>query len=132
MILVDSSVWIDFFNGRESPEVSLLYNTFGKQIIVTEDLILVEVLQGFNKESDFKIAKEVLESLPFFNLSNKDLAVKAAINYRILRKNGITIRKTIDMAIATFCIEQKIQLLHNDQNFDSLAFHLNLQIFKAQ
>jgi predicted nucleic acid-binding protein len=127
MILVDSSVWIDFFNGKESPEVSLLYNTLGKQEIITGDLIIVEVLQGFSSEKDFGIAKEVLESLPFFNLSNKELAIKSALNYRKLRKSGVTIRKTIDMVIATFCIEKEIKLLHNDRDFDQLEKYLGLQ-----
>ena len=110
MILVDSSVWIDFFNGLDKPHVEKLYELLGKETIATGDLIVVEVLQGFNSDSHFKIAKELFERLAFFSLCNKSLAIAAANNYRILRKKGITIRKTIDMVIGTFCIENNITL----------------------
>lgn len=105
MIMVDSSVWIDFFNGVNKPHVEKLYQLLGKEIIVTGDLIVVEVLQGFNVDSHFNLAKEVLERLTYFSLCDKSLALAAANNYRILRKHGITVRKTIDVVIGTFCIE---------------------------
>lgn len=112
MILIDASVWIDFFNGVDKPHVEKLYHLLGKEVVATGDLIVVEVLQGFQNDSHFETAKEVLEGLAYFSLCNKDLAIASAHNYRVLRKNGITVRKTIDMVIVTFCIENNIRLLH--------------------
>src|SRR5680860_198690 len=116
MILVDSSVWIDFFNGVDKPHVEKLYHLLGKEVIATGDLIVVEVLQGFLNNSHFDTAKEVLEGLAYFSLCNRTLAVTTANNYRVLRKKGITVRKTIDMVIGTFCIENNLRLLHNDKD----------------
>ena len=117
MIMVDSSVWIDYFNGKESNEVTYLDDILGKKFIVIGDIILTEVLQGFRKDKDYQKAKLLLTSLPVYQLSNKELALKSVSNYRQLRKQGITIRKTIDTIIATFCIENKIQLLFSDRDF---------------
>ncbi|MBW3467887.1 type II toxin-antitoxin system VapC family toxin [Arthrospiribacter ruber] len=128
MILVDSSVWIDFFNGREKKHVEKLYELLGNSVVVTGDLILIEVLQGFRNDSQFQKAKEALESLPFFTLSNKELALKSAEDYRTLRNKGVTIRKTIDMIIATFCIQNKIRLLHADKDFVPMEKFLGLQV----
>src|SRR5690554_5046072 len=99
MILVDSSVWIDFFNGIDKPHVEKLYQLLGKEIIPTGDLIVVEVLQGFQQDSHFDAGKEVLEKLTYFSLCNRILALAAANNYRVLRKRGIILRKTIDVVI---------------------------------
>jgi predicted nucleic acid-binding protein len=117
MILVDSSVWIDYFNGVENPPANFLYNNLGREIFITGDLIMLEVLQGFVTDRDLKTGKKILERLPFFHLCGKEIAIAASVNYRKLRKKGITINKTIDMVIATFCIENKIRLLHNDKDF---------------
>lgn len=130
MILVDSSVWIDFFNGVDKPHVEKLYQLLGKEIIVTGDLIVVEVLQGFNLESHFNLAKEVLDRLTYFSLCDKSLAVAAAHNYRILRKHGITVRKTIDVVIGTFCIQNQIPLLHHDKDFVPMESMLKLKSVK--
>lgn len=130
MILTDSSVWIDFFNGKDRPYVEKLYELLGKEIIATGDLIVVEVLQGFQSDSHFETAKEIFERLPYFSLCNKSLAVATANNYRILRKEGITIRKTIDMVIGTFCIENDITLLHHDKDFIPMEEILNLKVIK--
>ncbi|WP_373520429.1 PIN domain nuclease [Aquiflexum sp.] len=130
MILADSSVWIDFFNGMDKPHVEKLYELLGKEIIATGDLIVVEVLQGFQSDSHFETAKEVFERLAYFSLCNKNLAVATANNYRILRKEGITIRKTIDMVIGTFCIENDITLLHHDKDFIPMEEILNLKVIK--
>lgn len=130
MILVDSSVWINFFNGVDKPHVEKLYQLLGKEIIVTGDLIVVEVLQGFNSDTHFNLAKEVLERLTFFSLCDKSLAVAAANNYRILRKHGITVRKTIDVVIGTFCIQNQISLLHHDKDFVPMENILHLQSVK--
>lgn len=130
MILVDSSVWIDFFNGVESPPVEKLYQLLGNEIIATGDLIAVEVLQGFQNETHFQKAKQVLEDIPFFSLCNKELAIIAAENYRTLRKQGVTVRKTIDVIIGTFCIENNISLLHHDRDFYPLEKYLDLEVVK--
>jgi predicted nucleic acid-binding protein len=130
MILVDSSVWIDFFNGVDRPHVEKLYHMLGKEIIATGDLIAVEVLQGFKSEKDFQKVKQVLHGLPFFSLCNKDLSIIAAENYRTLRLQGITVRKTIDVIIGTFCIENNHQLLHNDRDFEALEKILGLRVVK--
>ncbi|MFN3801073.1 PIN domain nuclease [Belliella pelovolcani] len=128
MILVDSSVWIDFFNGREEKHVEKLYELLGNSVVVTGDLILIGVLQGFRNDSQFQKAKEALESLPFFTLSNKELALQSTEHYRTLRKKGVTIRKTIDMIIATFCIQNNIRLLHADKDFVLMEKFLGLQV----
>ncbi len=117
MIMVDSSVWIDYFNGKECPEVVFLDSILGIKPVVIGDNILTEVLQGFKVGKEYKKAKQLLTALPLFQLSNKVLAVKSADNFRALRKKGITVRKTIDTIIATYCIEQNIQLLFTDRDF---------------
>ena len=117
MILVDSSVWIDYFNGQTNPEVIFLDAILGIKPIVIGDIILTEVLQGFKMDNDYKKAKQLLTSLQILQLSDKFLAIKSADNYRSLRKQGITVRKTIDTIIATYCIEQNIQLLFSDRDF---------------
>ena len=115
--MVDSSVWIDYFNGNECPEVVYLDNILGIKPVVIGDNILTEVLQGFKGDKEYKKAKRLLTALPLFQLSNKSLAVKSADNYRALRKKGITVRKTIDTIIATYCIEQDVPLLFTDRDF---------------
>ena len=117
MILVDSSVWIDYFNGQTNPEVIFLDTILGIKPVLIGDIILTEVLQGFKRDRDYKKAKQLLSSLPILQLSDELLAIKSADNYRSLRKQGITVRKTIDTIIATYCIEQNIQLLFSDRDF---------------
>lgn len=129
MILVDSSVWIDFFNGAENSETDKLNEILGLEEIVMGDLILAEVLQGFKSDTDFKTAKNVLTSLTVHDLLGKELAIKSANNFRTLRKKGITIRKTADVIIATYCIENKIPLLFSDKDF--LPFVDNLKLKSA-
>ncbi|MHB8880315.1 MAG: type II toxin-antitoxin system VapC family toxin [Thermodesulfovibrionales bacterium] len=131
MILVDSSVWIDYFNGTKTPETDLLDAILGKELIVMGDLILVEVLQGFQADKDFETAKNVLLSFPFMNMCSKELAIESARNFRTLRKNGATVRKTIDVLIGTFCIHHHISLLHNDRDFDQMKRFLKLKTVLA-
>ena len=126
MILVDSSVWIDFFNGAENAETDKLNEILGLEEVVIGDLILAEVLQGFRSDTDYKTAKNVLTSLTVHNLLGKELAIKSANNFRKLRKKGITIRKTADVIIATYCIENKMPLLFTDKDF--LPFITNLRL----
>lgn len=127
MILVDSSVWIDFFNGTKNDETDKLNEVLGLEEIVIGDLILAEVLQGFRSDKSYKAAKEVLMSLTVHDLIGKEIAVKSANNFRKLRKKGITIRKTVDVIIATYCIENKIPLLFTDKDFLPFVKHLRLR-----
>lgn len=127
MILVDSSVWINYFNGATTPETDQLDNTLGVQPVCLGDLILAEILQGFRHNKDFIKAKELFGSLTIFDLAGKEIAVKSAENYGVLRKRGVTIRKTVDTIIATFCIENKLPLLHSDKDFEAFHQHLNLR-----
>ena len=129
MILVDSSVWIDFFNGTVNTETDKLNEILGLEEVVIGDLILAEVLQGFRSDTDYKAAKNVLTSLTVYDLLGKELAIKSANNFRKLRKKGITIRKTADVIIATYCIENKIPLLFTDKDF--LPFVDNLRLKSA-
>ena len=127
MILVDSSVWIDFFNGKGCAETDKLNEILGLEEVVIGDLILAEVLQGFRSDTDYKTAKNVLTSLVVHDLLGKDMAVKSANNFRKLRKKGITIRKTADVIIATYCIENKIPLLFTDKDFVPFVDSLKLK-----
>ncbi|MBF0241559.1 MAG: PIN domain nuclease [Desulfamplus sp.] len=127
MILVDTSVWVDFFNGNESNKTEQLEHFLSSTIIVVGDLIAAELLQGFRSDKDYETAKSLLQECTLVQLCNIDLAVKSAQNYRILRKKGITIRKTIDTIIATYCIENKIPLLFSDRDFEPFVSCLNLQ-----
>ena len=128
MILVDSSVWIDFFNGRHSRETDLLNELLGTEPLLIGDLILTEVLQGFRHDKDYRKVKAELEKLAFAPMVGQDISIKSAENYRRLRKQGITVRKTIDVLIATFCIENGHRLLHSDRDFDVMIDVLGLQI----
>ncbi len=128
MILVDSSVWIDFFNGTETLATKKLDSLLGLQPICTGDLILTEVLQGFRQDQDYQAAKKLLCSLPVHAMLGVALSLKSAENFRTLRKQGITIRKTIDTMIATYCIENNLALLHSDKDFQPFQQLLGLQV----
>lgn len=127
MILVDSSVWIAYFNGAQDPRTDLLDQLLGSNPLVIGDLILTEVLQGFRSDRDFRTARKLLETLEFQPMLGCELAIKSADNYRNLRRKGVTIRKTIDVTIATFCIERGHQLLHADRDFEPMQQHLGLE-----
>ncbi|MGD0505743.1 MAG: PIN domain nuclease [Steroidobacteraceae bacterium] len=127
MILVDSSVWIDYFRGVRSSQTDRLHALLGNEPIATGDLVLTEVLQGFGSAQDFKQGKKLLTSLPIIELVGGDIAIQAANNFRTLRSLGITVRKTIDTLIATSCIEKGLALLYSDKDFDPFVEHLGLQ-----
>jgi predicted nucleic acid-binding protein len=129
MMVVHTSVWIDFFNGTASREASILDYYLDKQQIIIGDLILVELLQGFRHSQELRRAQTLLECLEYQDMSNKTLAYQSAQYYRSLRQKGITVRKTIDVMIATFCIENRYTLLHRDQDFDVMREHFGLQVF---
>lgn len=126
MILVDSSVWVDYFNGVRSRETDFLDSTLGIEPVAIGDLILTEVLQGFRSDSDYQTAKSLLLGLTVFDLLGQDLAVRVADNYRALRRRGVTVRKTVDCIIATFCIERGLPLLYSDRDFEPFAKSLGL------
>ncbi|MEA5552621.1 PIN domain nuclease [Anabaena cylindrica UHCC 0172] len=127
MIIVDSSVWIDYFNGIENPEANKLDTLLGVEQIAVGDLILTEVLQGFRSDTEYQTAKELLTSLTIFEMLGVDLAIKSVDNYRFLRQRGITIRKTADVIIATFCIQSQNALLFTDKDFLPFVKHLGLR-----
>jgi predicted nucleic acid-binding protein len=126
MILVDSGVWIDYFNGVENKQTTTLNDMLGVRPVAVGDLILAEVLQGFREDKDYKTAKSLFNELVVFDLLGKDMAIKSADNFRTLRKRGITIRKTVDIIIASFCIERKIPLLFSDKDFEPFVKKLGL------
>ena len=128
MILIDSSVLIDYFNGIINPSTEEFNSLLGREVVIIGDYILAEVLQGFKSDKDFKLAKEMLLLFPCFNICNENIAIKSAENFRFLRSKGITIRKTVDLIIGTFCIENDIELLHNDGDFDPMKQHLRLKV----
>jgi len=130
MIVVDSSIWIDYFNGTICKETDWLDESLGIEPIIMGDIILAEVLQGFQNDKDFKTAKKLLLEIPFMDMIGQELAIKSAVNYRALRQKGITIRKTIDVMIGTFCIHNNFFLLHNDKDFDPLEKYLKLKVMK--
>ena len=127
MILVDSSVWIDYFNGVPTRETDLLDRYLGTEPLLTGDLILTEVLQGFRSDRDFRRARAVLDTLAFEPMVGRAIALASAQNYRKLRAQGVTVRKTIDVLIATFCIEHGHRLLHSDRDFTLMADALGLK-----
>jgi len=127
MIVVDSSVWIDYFTDKNSPGVEKLDSLLGEELLAIGDLILVEVLQGFRADKDFRQARKLLLSLTVVNMLDTTIALKSAANFRTLRKKGITVRKTIDAIIATYCIENKITLLHSDKDFHPFHKYLKLK-----
>ena len=127
MIVVDSSVWIDFFNGVSTPEVERLDGWLGVTPLAIGDMILVEVMQGFRSERDVATARQLFRSLALLPMLGGSNAWKAAENYRTLRRQGITVRKTIDGIIATACIEANLPLLFSDRDFQPYVDHLGME-----
>lgn len=128
MILVDSSVWIDYFNGTVTAQTSKLDQLLEHEPLAVGDLILTEVLQGFADEREFKQASKLLTSLTVVELGGAEIAIQAARNFRRLRRSGISVRKTIDTTIATRCIVSGYDLLHSEHDFDAFAQHLGLRV----
>lgn len=127
MILVDSSVWIDYFRGIATPQADKLDALLGSEPIATGDLILTEVLQGFTRDRDFNQARKLMTSLVIVDLAGQHIAIQAAKNFRALRSLGVTVRKTIDTVIATRCMESGLPLLYSDRDFDPFVEHLGLR-----
>lgn len=126
MIVVDTTVWIDFLNGRNAPQVQRLHALLGATEIIIGDLMLCEVLQGLANDDAASDVERLLRQFDIVSMAGEAIAVAAARNYRLLRARGITIRKTIDLLIGTWCIENRRALLHNDRDFHPMARHLGL------
>jgi predicted nucleic acid-binding protein len=121
-------VWIDYFKGRITAQTDKLDKLLGHEPLAIGDLILTEVLQGFPDERDFNQARKMLTSLMVVVLGGQEIAIQAAKNFRALRVLGVSVRKTIDTVIATRCIENGFDLMHNDRDFDPFAKHLGLRV----
>jgi predicted nucleic acid-binding protein len=126
VIVVDSSVWIDFLKGRNVPHVARLRAVLGTAEIIVGDLMLCEVLQGLDSEPAAREVEALLRRFEVVPMAGEGIAVVAARNFRSLRRRGITVRKTIDLLIGTWCIENRRPLLHNDGDFRPMVRHLGL------
>jgi predicted nucleic acid-binding protein len=132
MILVDSSVWIDYLRGTDTPQTRKLDALLGTVPLAVGDLILTEVLQGCGSERQFNDVERRLSSLTRVTLGGPDVAVEAARNFRRLRAKGVTVRKTIDTVIATRCLLDGYELLHDDRDFDAFETHLGLLVVRCE
>ncbi len=127
MILVDSSVWIDYFNGVDTAATDRLDGLLGVEPLAVGDLILAEVLQGFRRDDHYRAAKELMTSLIVLEMLGEKMAVRSAENLRSLRARGITVRKTVDVIIATYCMTYRLPLLFDDRDFAPFVQHLGLE-----
>ena len=137
MVIVDSSVWIDALNGKETSQTAVLrllieQKLIGQKALVMGDLVLTEILQGLVSERDFNRVLNAMRTLPVIQISDQTIAIQAARNYRKLRAMGITVRKTIDNLIATRCIIDGHSLLYSDGDFDPFVTHLGLATAMAE
>jgi predicted nucleic acid-binding protein len=132
MVIVDSSVWIDAFRAKATPETRWLTTALNNQLVGLTSLILCEVLQGIRFDKQFRDIEERLLSLPVAELISTEISVGAAQNFRFLQRRGITVRKTVDCLIATFCIAEGHQLLHRDSDFDGFEEHLGLKVIHPE
>jgi predicted nucleic acid-binding protein len=132
MIFVDSSVWIDFFNGRRADAVEQLADllTDGSAPLAMADLVLFEVLRGFRHEQDYQAARRTLVALPVFQIGGEQQAMRAAEHYRALRAAGVTVRSPVDVLLASYCIEHDHALLHADRDFDALESLRGLKVWR--
>ena len=130
MWIVDSSVWIDYFDGEITLQTDLLHAALGQQAIGLGDIILCEVLQGYRHQRDFEAARQALLQFPIYTIGGTEMALKSATNCRFLRQRGITVRKTVDCMIATFVIERGFSLLHSDRDYNAFETHLGLDVVR--
>ena len=127
MIVVDTSVWVPFFNGVRNTQTTTLLSLLGNRKVIVGDVILTEVLQGFRSQRDYESAKRLMTRVPAEEMLGEQAAIAAADSYRLLRRRGITIRKTIDVIIATHCVREGHTLLHDDRDFTLAAPVLGLR-----
>lgn len=128
MWIIDSSVWIDYFNGQITPQTEILNAALGARDIGLGDIILCEVLQGYRLQRDFETARRALFQFPIYTIGGAEIAIKSAENFRFLRRKGITVRKTIDCLIASFVIKRGFSLLHSDRDFEPFEMYLGLNV----
>jgi predicted nucleic acid-binding protein len=131
VIVIDTSVWIDYFNGKATTETEVLDRLLGIESLLIGDLILAEVLQGLRSDPDFRRVLGFLGALEFREMVGRRVALASARNYRSLRARGVTVRKTIDVIIGTFCMLNGHRLLHSDRDFDLMERHLGLEVMRA-
>jgi predicted nucleic acid-binding protein len=128
MVIVDTTVWIDFLAGIPNPQTAWILREADRQRIGMIDLILCEILQGIRQDSEFIRTKDLLSGFHTFDTAGRNNAIATAQNYRYLRQRGYTVRKIIDCYIATFCISGGHSLLHRDRDFDPFERHLGLRV----
>ena len=126
-ILVDSTVWIDYFNGAVKPQTEILDFALGRKRIIVGDLILAEVMRVFRVERDYEEAREALSLFTLVRIGGREVALQSAEHYQLLRRQGVTVRKTIDCLIATYCIHHEVPLLHSDRDFKPFEELLGLE-----
>jgi predicted nucleic acid-binding protein len=133
MVVIDSSVWIDFFNARPNPQVELLAELLydGSTTIIVPDVVLTEVLRGFRLEREFNYAQKLMQNFDIVNTGGQDAALQASTHYRALRSMGLTVCKFVDVWVASFCIKQDLPLLHNDRDFDAFEAHRGLHVLRS-
>jgi predicted nucleic acid-binding protein len=130
MLIVDTSVWVDYFKEPRSIHAQRFDDVLGKEEVVLGDLILTEILQGLREGRQLKLVEASLAAFRVVVLCGPDLAPRAAANFRALRRHGITVRGTIDVIIATWCMENHVSLLHNDRDFDAMERVLGLSVWR--
>ena len=130
MVVVDTTVWIDYFRGKKTAEALWLDRALGVTRIAICDLILCELLQGTDSDVHFSEVLQRMSACYLLSTGGRDIAVAAARNYRILRRHGHTVRKTVDCLIATLCLVQGHRLLHNDRDFEPFATVLGLEVIR--
>ena len=128
MVIVDTTVWIDYLRGTENPETVWLDQELTRQRLGLTDLILCEVLQGVRGDAAFAQVRDELLGFQVFETGGKELAIASALNYRALREKGFTVRRTIDCLIATFCLQAGHELLHRDRDFDGFEKGMGLRV----
>jgi len=128
LALVDTTVWVDFIRGRRTDEVVKLEELIDSGAVLVGDLVLCEFLRGFGSDAEAQRVEQALNKFPIVPLCDARLAVEAAANYRILRARGITLSKTVDLIIGTYCIHHSLPLLHNDRDFDAMEKYLGLMV----
>ena len=128
MVIVDTSAWIEYLNGTNSSVVARVDQCLEQDLVAIGDLIYCEIMQGIRSTRQRSQVSSLLLALPQFDMGGFRIAEKSAANYRLLRSKGITVRKTIDVLIGTFCTEHGFQIVHNDSDFDLMAKHIGLDI----
>ncbi|HAI68693.1 MAG TPA: VapC toxin family PIN domain ribonuclease [Gammaproteobacteria bacterium] len=128
MILPVSKIWIDYFNGRTTSQTELLDDILANGQVIVGDIILNEVLQGFRTDTDFDRVKHLLTCLPFREMLGQEMALQSAQNYRLLRQKGLSIRNTTNLIVGTFCVVNKLTVLHDEPDFSLMVEHLGLPV----